>query len=66
MEDIEKVMGWLEGLTFDDWRDYHSDSEVSNTAKAALELLKEYKSLQPLVDELSGLMHEAAKQFRTK
>ena len=41
MEDIEKVMGWLEGLTFDDWRDYHSDSEVSNMAKATLELLKE-------------------------
>ena len=41
MEDIEKVMRWLEGLTFDDWRDYHSDSEVSNMAKATLELLKE-------------------------
>ena len=41
MADIEKVMGWLKGLTFNDWRDCYSDSEVSNTAKAALELLKE-------------------------
>lgn len=41
MTDHEKVMSWLEGLTFDDWRDYHSDSEVRTIAKAALELLKE-------------------------
>ena len=41
MEDIEKVMSWLEGLTQDNWREFHSDSEVQNIAKYALELLKE-------------------------
>ena len=38
--DEEKVMSWLEGLVADDWRDFHSDSEVSEIAKAALALLK--------------------------
>ena len=41
MTDKEKVMSWLEGLSQDDWRQFHSDSEVSNIAKAALTLLKE-------------------------
>ena len=41
MEDIKTVISWLEGLTWDDWSDYHSDSEVQNIAKSALELLKE-------------------------
>lgn len=41
MAEREKVMSWLEGLTYDDWRRYHSDSEVRTIAKAALELLKE-------------------------
>ena len=40
MPDREKVMSWLEGLAEPDWRDYHSDSEVQNIAKSALELLK--------------------------
>ena len=41
MEDIKTVMSWLEGLTWDYWHEYHSDSEVQNIAKSALELLKE-------------------------
>ena len=41
MTDRVKVLSWLEGLTFDDWRMYHSDSEVQNIAKEAFELLKE-------------------------
>lgn len=40
MTDKETVMAWLEGLAEDDWRMYHSDSEVQEIAKAALELLK--------------------------
>ena len=40
MQDINVVMSWLEGLTEDDWALYYSDSEVQNTAKAALELLE--------------------------
>ena len=45
MEDIKTVMSWLEGLTWDDWHEYHSDSEVQNIAKSALELLKEQKKI---------------------
>jgi len=41
MKDRKTVMSWLEGLTQDDWPEWHSDSEVQETAKAALELLKE-------------------------
>lgn len=49
MEDRVKVLSWLEGLTFDDWRMYHSDSEVQNIAKAAFELLKEQDPVEPRV-----------------
>lgn len=34
-------MSCLEGLAQDDWRAFHSDSEVSNIAKESLKLLKE-------------------------
>lgn len=40
--DVEEVMSWLEGLAEPDWKDFHSDSEVSNIAKAALELLRRF------------------------
>ena len=46
MTDRKKVMGDLEGLTFDDWRMFHSDSEVQITAKNALQLLKEQEHLK--------------------
>ena len=36
-----QVMSWLEGLAQDDWHMYHSDSEVQEIAKTALELLEE-------------------------
>ena len=39
--DVKKIISWLEGLSQDDWREFHSDSEVQNIAKSALELLKE-------------------------
>ena len=45
MADREKVMSWLESLAEPDWRDFHSDSEVQNIAKSALELLKEQDEL---------------------
>ena len=41
MIEINTVMSWLEVLADDDWADLHSDSEVQNIAKAALELLEE-------------------------
>lgn len=46
-------MSWLEGLTQDDWREWHSDSEVQTTAQAALELLKEQESMEPIYQERS-------------
>ena len=43
--DINKnmVMSCLEGLAQDDWRMWHSDSEVHETAKAALKMMLEEK-----------------------
>ena len=60
MEDIEKVMSWLEGLSQDDWRDFHSDSEVQNIAKVALELLKEQEST---INELQNAYGYLQKQY---
>ena len=45
--DRKTVMSWLEGLAQDDWREWHSDSEVQTTAQAALELLKEQEAVEP-------------------
>ena len=45
MTDQEKIFSWIEGLAQDDWRQFHSDSEVSNIAKAALTLLKEQEAM---------------------
>lgn len=45
MYDLKTVMSWLEGLTEDDWEEWYSHSEVQNTAKAAMELLKEQKAV---------------------
>lgn len=50
MTDQEKVKSWLEGLSQDDWRQFHSDSEVSNIAKAALTLLKEKEVVKTKID----------------
>ena len=43
MPDRKKVMSWLEGMAQQDWRMFHSDSEVQEIARNALELLKEQK-----------------------
>ena len=37
--DKTEIMANLEGLTWDDWRMYHSDTEVQNIAKSAFDLL---------------------------
>ena len=57
---VETVMSWLEGLTQDDWREFHSDSKVQNIAKYALALLKEQEANK----QISDAIHETAKQFR--
>lgn len=48
MMDRLTVMGCLEGLTQDDWERWYSDSEVQETAKAALALLKEQEPVEPI------------------
>ena len=51
------VMSWLSGLADKDWREFHSDSEVSEIAKAALELIeeqeKEIERIKRLSDEMA-------------
>ena len=37
--DKTEIMANLEGLTWDDWHMYHSDTEVQNIAKSAFDLL---------------------------
>jgi len=49
MMDRLTVMGCLEGLTQDDWQQWYSDSEVQETAKAVLALLKEQEAVEPTV-----------------
>ena len=44
MADRTTVMSWLEGLAQDDWRMFHSDSEVQVIAESALALLKEQET----------------------
>ena len=41
MPDREKVIGDLEGLTWGEWHEWYSDSEVRTIAKDAIALLKE-------------------------
>ena len=66
MEDKDAVMSWLEGLTQDDWREYHSDSEVQNIAQATLELLKEQEDVSNALieqcDRVRRLRKELAEQ----
>ena len=52
MPDLEKVIGDLDGLTWDDWHEWHSDSEVRQIAKDAIELLKEQEVLLKRAYEL--------------
>lgn len=48
MADRVSVMSWLEGLAQDDWRQYHSDGEVQEIARSALDLLKEQEPVEPV------------------
>lgn len=59
----ETVMSWLEGLTQDNWREFHSDSEVQNIAKYALKLLTEQTNeIDEIANEYVDLGKEMAKQ----
>ena len=54
--DREKVISWVEGLAEDDWRLFHSDSEVQNIAKSALALLKEQEPVEPgIAQDVDGI-----------
>ena len=57
--ELNTVMSWLEGLADDDWADLHSDTEVQNIAKAALELLKEQQKEIERIKSLSNEMLKA-------
>lgn len=56
MTELEKVICNLEGLTWDDWEVWHSDSEVRTIAEDALALLKEQaekiKSLEQTIEDI--------------
>jgi len=54
MPDRKKVMSWLEGLAQQDWRMFHSDSEVQEIARNALELLKEQEARLLTIEEITG------------
>jgi len=55
MMDRLTVMGCLEGLTQDDWQQWYSDSEVQETAKAVLALLKEQEAVEPEAEVLNEI-----------
>ena len=56
MPDREKIIGDLEGLTWDDWHEWHSDSEVRQIAKDAIELLKEQEPLAiRMIDDFGAI-----------
>lgn len=61
--DKTEIMANLEGLTWDDWRLYHSDTEVQNIAKSAfdllIELLKEQEAVEP-VSFMDGIVERFA------
>ena len=44
-QELNTLLGGLEGLTWDDWSDYHSDSEVREIAKAAIKLIEEQQDI---------------------
>ena len=56
MADRKQIMSWLEGLTFDDWPMFHSDSEVQEIAKEALALLTEQEPIEPVDDGHGSLI----------
>ena len=56
MNDIKTVMSHLEGLTWDDWHEYHSNSEVQNIAKEAMKLLEEQdERIQSLLQSIEDI-----------
>ena len=56
MNDIKTVMSHLEGLTWDDWNEYHSNSEVQNIAKEAMKLLEEQdERIQSLLQSIEDI-----------
>lgn len=57
MNDKQGVMAGLEGLTWDDWEDYHSHTEVQEIARSAMELLRDQgqvKTAEWIYDEDKG------------
>lgn len=53
----QKIMSDLEGLTFDDWHMYHSDTEVQGIAIDAMELLKKQPQWISVKDRMPAETH---------
>lgn len=75
MSDIEKVINGLECCFHGNDCRNCPYKEVFNPARPALDcinmtredaiaLLKEYRDAKPLIDEISGQVHDCAKMFR--
>ena len=63
MHDRGMVMSWLEGLAEPDWMDCYSESEVQNTAIAALDLLDELlKEQKEKMEHLNNITLEYEKE----
>lgn len=67
MADLDKIIGNLEGLTWDDWHEWHSDSEVTGMAQDAMALLiKQAMEIEKLTNYINGFSCDAVPVVRCK
>lgn len=67
MADLDNVIGNLEGLTWDDWHEWHSDSEVTVIAQDAMALLKhQADEIEKLTRYINGFSCDAVPVVRCK
>ena len=62
----EKVISWLEGLAQQDWRMFHSDSEVQVIAEYALALLKEQQEIVRCKDCMYSFEDDESKRLECR
>ena len=64
---MDNVIGNLEGLTWDDWHEWHSDSEVTVMAQDAMALLiKQAMEIEKLTNYINGFSCDAVPVVRCK
>lgn len=67
MADLDNVIGNLEGLTWDDWHEWHSDSEVTAMAQDAMALLtKQATEIEKLTNYINGFSRDAVPVVRCR